>query len=86
MGEVILITEVADLGKPSHIRLCRADEHLFCNSVKDVARKTGYHPKNGQLLEMEGCFSWQYTCQKEDNRVGSVGMELEQFLNGFFDM
>ena len=35
---------------------------------------------------MEGCFTVQHTCQEEDNRVGGVGMELEEFLDGFLNM
>ena len=58
MGEVILEAELSDQCKPSHIRLRRANQHLFCNSVKDVVWETGNHPKDGELLQVEGCFSW----------------------------
>ena len=86
MGKIILIAEFSNLSKPILVRLWRANKHLISYSVQNISSEPRYHPENGQLLQVEGSFSWQHTCQEEDYRVWGVGVELQQSLDSFLDM
>ena len=58
VGEIVLETEVSNIGKPILKRLGGACQHFFRKSMQDVARKTTQNAKEGKLLLVEFSLSW----------------------------
>ena len=86
MGKIVLEAQIPDLSKPILFRLRSCNQFLLGHSVKNVVGEPTDHPKDCELLKVEGGLTREYPREKVDDWVRSEGMEFHEILESLLHM